>query len=167
MGRWCWLLVAQGSSWEARGHGCAGFFSQSIIKSELGPAPYGLMALAGGAAEYNTASSSSQPLHLKIPSSSFFKHFLLDSPWCLKHQIRISLSSTTYVYDYCNGWASSFYFKNGGGDTFQATIVVFQSIEIKKNIKTLCFMWLVVLFFAPKVSERFHLNAQFQPMTRL
>ena len=37
-------------------------FPQSIIKSELGPAPYGLMALAGGAAEYNTASSSSHPL---------------------------------------------------------------------------------------------------------
>ena len=63
-------MLPSRSAEEARGQGCAGFFSQSIIKSELGPAPYGLMALAGGAAEYNTASSSSQPIHLLFFSIS-------------------------------------------------------------------------------------------------
>ena len=76
MGRWC--CQARPPRLQKRrpeGRDVPASFPQSIIKSELGPAPYGLMALAGGAAEYNTASSSSQPLHLKIPSSSFFKTF--------------------------------------------------------------------------------------------
>ena len=68
------MMLPSRSAEEARGQGCAGFFSQSIIKSELGPAPYGLMALAGGAAEYNTASSSSQPIHLPFFSITMLLH---------------------------------------------------------------------------------------------
>ena len=76
MGSWC--CQARPPRLQKRrpeGRDVPASFPQSIIKSELGPAPYGLMALAGGAAEYNTASSSSHPppLHTSSPLTKSYK----------------------------------------------------------------------------------------------